>query len=317
MKLLKKLGLASALIAAPFIATTAFAGGHSTLKYVLVSHAPDSDSWWNTVKNGIALAGEQMGVDVEYRNPPTGDLADMARIIEQATASGPNGIITTLADYDVLKGPIMAAVDQGINVIIMNSGTPEQAREVGALMYVGQPEYDAGFAAGLRAKGDGVGSFLCVNHAISNVVVAERCTGFADGLGIDIGDSMIDSGQDPAEIKNRVMAYLNAHPDTDAVLTLGPTGADPTLLALDEMGLSGDIYFGTFDLGEEIVKGIKSGVIQWGIDQQPFLQAYLPVVVMANYDRYGVLPGNNINSGPGFVTKDGLELVEKFAGEYR
>ncbi|MDE2633808.1 MAG: sugar ABC transporter substrate-binding protein [Paracoccaceae bacterium] len=317
MKLLKKLGLASALIAAPFMATTAFAGGHSTLKYVLVSHAPDSDSWWNTVKNGIALAGEQMGVDVEYRNPPTGDLADMARIIEQATASRPNGIITTLADYDVLKGPIMAAVDQGINVIIMNSGTPEQAREVGALMYVGQPEYDAGFAAGLRAKGDGVGSFLCVNHAISNVVVAERCTGFADGLGIDIGDSMIDSGQDPAEIKNRVMAYLNAHPDTDAVLTLGPTGADPTLLALDEMGLSGDIYFGTFDLGEEIVKGIKSGVIEWGIDQQPFLQAYLPVVVMANYDRYGVLPGNNINSGPGFVTKDGLELVEKFAGEYR
>ena len=317
MKLLKKLGLASALIAAPFMATTAFAGGHSTLKYVLVSHAPDSDSWWNTVKNGIALAGEQMGVDVDYRNPPTGDLADMARIIEQATASRPNGIITTLADYDVLKGPIMAAVDQGINVIIMNSGTPEQAREVGALMYVGQPEYDAGFAAGLRAKGDGVGSFLCVNHAISNVVVAERCTGFADGLGIDIGDSMIDSGQDPAEIKNRVMAYLNAHPDTDAVLTLGPTGADPTLLALDEMGLSGDIYFGTFDLGEEIVKGIKSGVIEWGIDQQPFLQAYLPVVVMANYDRYGVLPGNNINSGPGFVTKDGLELVEKFAGEYR
>jgi simple sugar transport system substrate-binding protein len=293
------------------------ADGHASLKYVLVSHAPDSDSWWNTIKNGIALAGDQMGVEVEYRNPPTGDLADMARIIEQATASAPNGIITTLADYDLLKGPIMAAVDQGINVIIMNSGTPEQAREVGALMYVGQPEYDAGYAAGLRAKGDGIGSFLCVNHAISNVVVAERCTGFADGLGIDIGDSMIDSGQDPAEIKNRVMAYLNAHPDTDAVLTLGPTGADPTLLALDEMGLSGDIYFGTFDLGEEIVKGIKSGVIQWGIDQQPFLQAYLPVVVMANYDRYGVLPGNNINSGPGFVTKDGLELVEKFAGEYR
>jgi len=317
MRFFKNLGMASALIAAPFMATTALADGHASLKYVLVSHAPDSDSWWNTIKNGIALAGDQMGVEVEYRNPPTGDLADMARIIEQATASAPNGIITTLADYDLLKGPIMAAVDQGINVIIMNSGTPEQAREVGALMYVGQPEYDAGYAAGLRAKGDGIGSFLCVNHAISNVVVAERCTGFADGLGIDIGDSMIDSGQDPAEIKNRVMAYLNAHPDTDAVLTLGPTGADPTLLALDEMGLSGDIYFGTFDLGEEIVKGIKSGVIQWGIDQQPFLQAYLPVVVMANYDRYGVLPGNNINSGPGFVTKDGLELVEKFAGEYR
>ncbi|MDO6668907.1 sugar ABC transporter substrate-binding protein [Paracoccus sp. 1_MG-2023] len=286
-------------------------------KYILVSHAPDSDSWWNTIKNGIALAGEQMDVEVEYRNPPTGDIADMARIIEQATASGPNGIITTLADFDVLKAPIMDAVASGVDVIIMNTGSAEQAREVGALMYVGQPEYDAGFAAGQRAKDDGIGSFLCVNHAIQQPTLAERCQGFADGLGVELGSSMLDSGADPSEIKNRVQAYLSANPDTDAVLTLGPVSADPTLLALDEIGLAGDIYFGTFDLGEEIVKAIKSGVIEWGIDQQPFLQAYLPVVIMTNYHRYGVLPGNNINAGPGFVTAEGLEKVEEFAGEYR
>ena len=315
MSLTNKLALAVAVFAAPVLgASAASAEGE---RYVLVSHAPDSDSWWNTIKNGIALAGQQMGVEVEYRNPPTGDLADMARIIEQAAASSPNGIITTLADYDVLAGPIKAAVASGIDVIIMNSGTPEQAREVGALMYVGQPEYDAGHAAGLRAKGDGVGSFLCVNHYISSPSSTERCQGFADGLGVDLGNQMIDSGQDPAEIKNRVLAYLNSNPDTDAVLTLGPTSADPTLLAVNENGMAGEIYFGTFDLGADIVEGIKAGTINWGIDQQPFLQAYLPVVVMANYHRYGVLPGNNINSGPGFVTKDGLEMVEKFAGEYR
>ena len=312
---MRKLLVAAAVIAVPFLGGTAvYAEGE---KYILVSHAPDSDSWWNTIKNGIALAGEQMDVEVEYRNPPTGDLADMARIIEQAAASGPNGIITTLSDYDVLKGPIMDAVANGVDVIIMNSGTPEQAREVGALMYVGQPEYDAGLAAGLRAKGDGVGSFLCVNHYISSPSSTERCQGFADGLGIDLANQMIDSGQDPAEIKNRVLAYLNSNPDTDAVLTLGPTSADPTLLALAENGMAGVIYFGTFDLGENIVQGIKDGVIKWGIDQQPFLQAYLPVVVMTNYHRFGVLPGNNINSGPGFVTADGLTMVEKFAGEYR
>ncbi len=208
-------------------------------------------------------------------------------------------------------------MDQGIDVIIMNSGTPEQARELGALMYVGQPEYDAGLAAGQRAKGDGVASFLCVNHYISSPSSTQRCQGFADGLGVELGNQMIDSGQDPAEIKNRVMAYLSANPDTDAILTLGPTSADPTLLAVEENGMAGDIYFGTFDLGDEIVKGIKAGTIAWGIDQQPFLQAYLPVVVLTNYHRYGVLPGNNINSGPGFVTADGLELVEKYAGEYR
>lgn len=286
-------------------------------RYVLVSHAPDSDSWWNTIKNGIALAGEQMGVEVEYRNPPTGDIADMARIIDQAAASGPNGIITTLADYDVLKGPITAAVDSGIDVIIMNTGTPDQAREIGALMYVGQPEYDAGLAAGQRAKGDGVTKFLCVNHAIQQPTVGERCRGFADGLGVELGDAMLDSGTDPSEIKNKVLAYLSANPDTDGILTLGPVSADPTVAALKENGMAGDIYFGTFDLGEEIVKGIKDGTIQWGIDQQPFLQAYLPVVILTNYHRYGVLPGNNINSGPGFVTADALEKVEEHAGEYR
>jgi simple sugar transport system substrate-binding protein len=128
---------------------------------------------------------------------------------------------------------------------------------------------------------------------------------------------MIDAGQDPAEIKNRVKAYLTANPDTQAVLTLGPTSADPTIQALQEMGTAGSLYFGTFDLGTEIVKAIKDGTIKWGIDQQPFLQAYLPVVILTNYDRYGVLPGNNINSGPGFVTKEALSKVEEFAGEYR
>ena len=286
-------------------------------QFILVSHAPDSDSWWNTIKNAMALAGEQVGAEVEYRNPPTGDIADMARIIEQAAASSPDGIITTLADPDVLSQPIRDAVDAGIPVIIINSGTPEQAAEVGALMYVGQPEYDAGLAAGQRAARDGVESFLCVNHVVSNPVVGERCAGFADGLGVELGDSMIDSGQDPAEIKNKVMAYLEANQDVDAILTLGPTSADPTIEAVKEMGLDGEIYFGTFDLGTEIVQGIKDGVINWGIDQQPFLQAYLPVVVLTNYDRYGVLPGNNINSGPGFVTKDALGKVEEFAGQYR
>lgn len=312
----KRLAVAAAIATLPMAGSMGVAHAEGE-KFILVSHAPDSDSWWNTIKNGLALAAEQVGAEVEYRNPPTGDIADMARIIEQAAASNPDGIITTLADPDVLSGPIRNAVDKGIPVIIINSGTPEQAAEVGALMYVGQPEYDAGLAAGQRAKRDGVGSFLCVNHVISNPVVGERCAGFADGLGVDLGDSMIDSGQDPAEIKNKVKAYLQANPETEAILTLGPTSADPTIQAVEEMGKAGEIYFGTFDLGTEIVKAIKSGTIAWGIDQQPFLQAYLPVIVLANYQRFGVLPGNNINSGPGFVTADALGKVEEFAGEYR
>jgi simple sugar transport system substrate-binding protein len=189
--------LALAAIALPAVAIPAAAEGE---RFVLVSHAPDSDSWWNTIKNAIALAGEQMGVTVEYRNPPTGDLADMARIIEQAAASNPDGIISTIADFDVLSGPLADAVARGIPVITINSGTVEQSKQIGALLHVGQPEYDAGFGAGEKAKAAGVTNFLCVNHYITNPASVERCQGFADALGVDLGNQMIDAGQDPGEI---------------------------------------------------------------------------------------------------------------------
>lgn len=286
-------------------------------RYVLISHAPDSDSWWNTIKNAIKVAGDQMGVTVEYRNPTTGDLADMARIVEQTAASGPDGIIVTIADYDVLKGPIKSAVDRGIPVITINSGSVEQSESLGALMHVGQPEYDAGFGAGKRALAQGAKSFLCVNHYMTNPASVERCQGYADALGVELGSQMIDSGQDPSEIKNKVLAYLSANPNTDAIITLGPTSAHPTLSALNDNGMAGKIYFGTFDLSSEIATAVKADVISFAIDQQPYLQGYLPVVILTNLTRYGVLPSGRINSGPGFITKDNISMVEKYAGEYR
>lgn len=306
--------LALAVAAAAAFAAPAQAEGE---RFVLISHAPDSDSWWNTIRNAITIAGDQMDATVEYRNPTTGDLADMARIVQQASASDPDGIIVTIADFDVLKGPITDAVDRGIPVITINSGTQEQSEELGALMHVGQPEYEAGFQAGKRAAGEGVTSFLCVNHYITNPASVERCQGFAEAIGTELGDQMIDAGQDPGEIRNRVAAYLNSNPDTDAVLTLGPTSAHPTIAALQDAGLAGEMYFGTFDLSGEIAQAIKDGVIAFAIDQQPFLQGYLPVVILTNYNRYGVLPSGHINSGPGFITAQNIEQVEALAGEYR
>ena len=309
------------LAAAAFMATGMAAAPGAAVaageKFVLVSHAPDSDSWWNTIKNAIKVAGEQMDVKVDYRNPPTGDLADMARIVEQASAADPNGIIVTIADFDVLEGPITDAVDKGIPVITINSGTKKQSEQLGALMHVGQPEYDAGFGAGKKAKAAGVEQFLCVNHYITNPASVERCQGYADALGVKLGAQMIDSGQDPAEIKNKVMAHLNGNPKANGILTLGPTSAHPTLAALKELGLEGEVHFATFDISDEIAGAVKDGVIAFAIDQQPYLQGYMPVVILTNLARYGVLPSGHMNSGPGFVTKANIALVEKYAGEYR
>jgi simple sugar transport system substrate-binding protein len=313
---MKKL-VAACMVATASLAMVVMPAQAEGERFVLVSHAPDSDSWWNTIKNAITMAGEQMGVTVEYRNPPTGDIADMARIIEQAAASSPNGIISTIADYDALKGPLSDAVARGIPVITINSGTLEQSKEIGALLHVGQPEYDAGFGAGEKAKAAGVTEFVCVNHYITNPASVERCQGFADALGIELGSQMIDSGMDPSEVQSKVAAYLQTNPDTNGILTLGPNSAHPTIAALNANGKAGGIFFATFDLSSEISTAIKDGTVNFAIDQQPFLQGYLPVVILTNLARYGVVPGNSINSGPGFITKDNIALVEKYAGEYR
>ncbi|WP_266158071.1 sugar ABC transporter substrate-binding protein [Dyella silvatica] len=320
-------------------------GPRANQRYVLISHAPDSDSWWNTIKNSIKQAGEDFGVQVDYRNPPNGDLADMARLIEQAAARNYNGVAFDIADYDVLSKPAKRVTAKGIPVVTLNSGTLEESGKLGAIMHIGQPEYDAGKAAGERAKAAGVNSFLCVNHYATNVASLQRCKGFADAIGVDFKKSMIDTGVDPTVVSSKVSAYLRNNPKTQAVLALGPNSAEPTIQALEKMGLAGKIYFGSFDLSPSIIDAIKKGEMNFAIDQQPYLQGYMSIaaLVIANDDKtkdpatiiaklkanpkfqarlkeYGLAPvyqKDSVSSGPAFVTKDNVGTVEKYAGQYR
>src|SRR5471030_1126144 len=295
-------------------------------KFVLISHAPDSDSWWNTIKNAIKQAGEDFNVTVDYRNPPNGDLADMARLVEQASARNYDGVIVSIADFSVLQKPLAQVVAKKIPLITINSGTLAQSEQLGAIMHVGQPEYEAGLGAGQRAKAAGIKSFVCVNHYATNPSSFERCRGFADAIGVDYKAATLDTiGVDPGVIESKVSAYLRTNPGTQAVLALGPDSAAPALRAVDKMGLKGKIKF--------------------AIDQQPYLQGYIPVAVLAimkqdkttdlakvkaklmanpkfqaRLAEYGLTPAygpRHISSGPGFVTIDNIGKVEKYAGQYR
>ncbi|CAB3753737.1 sugar ABC transporter substrate-binding protein [Paraburkholderia humisilvae] len=348
MKLCKGKGSITALFAALSLSLGFAASAPARAAdahFVLISHAPDSDSWWNTIKNAIKQADEDFNVETDYRNPPNGDIADMSRLIEQAAARNYDGVITTIADYDVLKSSIGKVTAKKIPLVTINSGTEEQSQKLGAIMHVGQPEYVAGKAAGEKAKAAGVKSFLCVNHIATNAVSFDRCRGFAEAIGVDYKTSTIDSGQDPTEIQSKVSAYLRNHPNTGAILTLGPVPAAATLKAVQQMGLAGKIYFCTFDFSDDIAKAIQAGTIQFAIDQQPYLQGYIPVAVLAiakkehttdpvkirqilqanpkfkeRLETYGLEPSygpRDIRSGPGFITKANLDKVVKYAGQYR
>lgn len=286
-------------------------------RIVFVGHWPPSDPFFVVVKNGAEAAAEDLGVELSFSNPASGELAQQARLIEQAVASRPDGIITTISDYDVISDAVRNATRRGIDVVTANSGTAEQSGDLGALLHVGQPEYVAGKAAGERAKAAGVSSFLCVNHFIAHPASVARCQGFADGLGVELGEQMIDSGTDPREVSSKVQAYLRNNPDTEAVLALGPASASPTIAALKDSGLAGDIFLASFDLSDDIVAAIENGTMDLAVDQQPFLQGYIPVQAIALHQRYGLLQANNVNSGPGIVTAENVELVKRHAGETR
>jgi simple sugar transport system substrate-binding protein len=286
-------------------------------KIVFVGHWSESDSFFNVIRNSAQLAADQLGVQIEFRNPTGGDLSEMGRLIDQAAASKPTAIISTVPDENIVSEPLSNAVASGIPVVIVNSGSPEIAKKLGALRYIGQAEYDAGKAAGEQAKAAQVKSFLCVNHFYQHPVSHQRCKGFADGLGVPIGDQEIDSGTDPNDVVNRSAAFLKAHPDTQAILTLGPTGADPMIKWVKDQGATDKYFFATFDLSKDIVSAMKDGTVKVAIDQQPFLQGYDAVVVLTNYVRYGVLQANDVASGPGLITKANIDQVLALAGKYR
>ncbi len=88
----------------------------------------------------------------------------MGRLIDQAIASKPAGIISTVPDEAIVGEPLSNAVATGIPVVIVNSGSAEIAAKIGALRYIGQAEYEAGKAAGGKAKAAVVKSFVCVSH---------------------------------------------------------------------------------------------------------------------------------------------------------
>jgi simple sugar transport system substrate-binding protein len=143
--------LAAALAACGLLLwqTTAYAKSE---RIVFVGHWPESDSFFNVIRNSAQLAADQLGVKVEFRNPPGGDLSEMGRLIDQATASKPAAIISTVPDESIVDTPLTNAVSAGIPVVIVNSGSAEIAKKVGALHYIGQAEYEAGKAAGDKAK---------------------------------------------------------------------------------------------------------------------------------------------------------------------
>lgn len=296
-------------------------------RVVFVTHGQASDPFWSIVARGAEDAGADLGVEVEYQSPTSFDMVAMAERIEAAVASRPDGLVVSIPDADALAGSIRRAVEAGIPVVSINSGG-EAWERLGLEAHVGQSEREAGEAAGRRMAGAGVTRALCVNHEVGNLALDARCEGLREGLGdARPGDGSAGGGPagaveilavdlaDPEDARQRIGGALASREGIDGILTLGPTGAAPALAALRETGRSADVRFATFDLSPEILDALEAGEALFAIDQQPYLQGYLPVVLLHLRSETATMPGGGqpIRTGPGFVTPEEAARVADLA----
>jgi simple sugar transport system substrate-binding protein len=274
---------------------------------IVVTHGQVSDSFWLVVKNGVDQAAKDSGAQVDYRSPEKFDMVAMSQLIDAAVASKPDGLVVSIPDADALSKSIQAAVKAGIPVISMNSGS-DVSKKLGCLMHVGQEEYVAGKGAGERMKAEGVTKAVCLNQEVGNAGLDARAKGFKDGLGGDV--EVLAVSMDFTQTRNAFAGYLQKNPDVQAILALGPTGAEPALQALEQAGKAGKVKFGTFDLSPTVLQALSKGEMDFAIDQQQFLQGYLPVIFLANYVKYGLLIAtDSVPTGPGFVTQQNAKQV--------
>lgn len=281
-------------------------------RFVMVTHGVPSDPFWSVVKNGAEAAAETVGAELEYRAPSTFDMAKMQQLVEAAVASSPDGLIVSFTDEDALGGIIQEATNNGIPVITINSGG-DVAQKYGSRLHVGQSEYEAGKQAAERMQEMGVEKAVCVNHEQGNQGLDQRCNGFLEGF--DGNAEQLATTYDPTSIRNAIVAYLNENSDVRGILTLGALAAEPMIQAMREQGATDMFTLGTFDLSPGILEALEAEELDFAIDQQQYLQGYLPVVFLDQYAKNGLLPAGDVPTGPGFVTSENaaqvLELSEQ------
>src|SRR4051812_12139355 len=284
----------------------------SDLTFAMVTHS-DEGSFWSVVKKGAQQASKDEGVKLIW-SPSNNDPQKEAQLIDAAVSQKVDGLAVSVPNADAIKGSLAKAKAAGIPIITLNSGA-DQSQALGAITHVGQDEQIAGQAAGQRLKSEGVKKVLCIIHEASNIGLQQRCDGVKQGFGGPVTDLQVKGTADIATTQTEIRSKLQADKSFDAVIALNPDIADAAASSIK--GASSSAKLATFDLNPNVTKRIKAGEIEFAIDQQQYLQGYLPIVFLKLYKTNAntVGGGQPVLTGPGFVDKANVDTVEKLAGE--
>jgi simple sugar transport system substrate-binding protein len=282
----------------------------SNLTFAMVTHS-DEGSFWSVVKKGAQQAAKDEGVKLIW-SPSNNDPQKQAQLIDAAVSQKVDGLAVSVPNADAIKGSLAKAKAAGIPIITLNSGA-DQFKELGAITHVGQTEEIAGEAAGQKLKAAGVKKVLCVVHEQNNIGLQQRCDGVKKGFGGPVTNQQVKGTEDIATTQTEIKSKLQADKSFDGVIALNPDIASAAVTAVK--GASSNAKIATFDLTPNVIKDIKAGTVLFAVDQQQYLQGYLPIVFLKLFKTNANTVGGGLPvlTGPGFVDKSNADTVAKLA----
>lgn len=284
--------------------------------FYLISHGGQKDPFWDPVRKGMDVAAELLDVDAEYLGPREKEFdADDVFLenLEKALRGSPSGIAVTVPKSKELHEKL-SDIAERIAIIAIN--VPDFTDgEKPYFCYIGMDEYKCGKDLAYRVR-------IEDGFTPENPVVAFH--EFHDGLerrkkGIQDVLSRVGIQTDTIDIfksesrEAKLGAYFDEHPKTNTVFALGPLGAHAVLKVLKANKLD-KVKVATVDLTEETVKALKDGRVICSAYQSPFLQGFLPILLLHKLREGKVVRDRNIWLGPLIADKynvDGISQMEK------
>ncbi len=277
-----------------------------------------NNPFFTVLFNGAKEGGKDLGIKANVRGTAKFDgSVEQARLVEAAIATKPNGIVTGVWDPSAMRGPIQKAVKAGIPVVMINTGL-NQWQDYGALAFVGQDEYKAGLAAGKAMRAAGVTKAFILNHDLGQQNLLDRQNGFKAGFKGPTKVVVTDINDVTKSLNNVKAAAQNS--DFDGMFGLSaPYGGEPALAAVKALKKESQFKIGTFDYSPIILQAlVNNPQMLLAVDQQQYLQGYMPMLWLTLYHQYKLKPYEPILTGPNLITKgDAQAVIELSAKGYR
>ncbi len=272
----------------------------------VITHG-DGGTFWSVVEKAVKDAAWMTGCTVNYFGS-TNDVQSQSQAVEAAIAAGSDGIAISLADPAGIGEAANSVVQAGIPLYTLNSGL-DYWKDLGATAHVGQDEIVAGRESGLRFNAAGATKVLCARQEQTNVALDNRCGGTAETFNGEVVSEFVGLDQNPDEQEQTIASILEGDADIDAVLGVGPNLPIRAIAACETVGRTCTI--GGFDLSGDLLEAIEAGDVLFTVDQQQYLQGFLPVILMylesTNANTAG--GGLPVLSGPGFVDASNAAAV--------